>query len=245
MPPGPPWGGTARTSRSGCALQQQQEKGGACNAIRGGCCVNVMGMVARRVQPAVCDDTAPAAAASAILTINSGSGAAQQQQHQQYAAPVSTAMQLRDCQFQMRMVWSSDADTIQGYSWWNCEWLKEMVRRMRTSFFAIGAGYTEGMIQGYSWWNCRTGQITCQMLASGTGCKLQLGPTKSSTSKLATAYLVGTPAHSARQVSRVCGMHSRRSTHSAAHLHGADVVQVAQQREQAPDGKRQGLRGQG
>ena len=29
-------------------------------------------------------------------------------------------MQLRDCQFHMRMVWSSEADAIQGYSWWNC-----------------------------------------------------------------------------------------------------------------------------
>jgi hypothetical protein len=24
----------------------------------------------------------------------------------------------RTCQFQMRMVWSSEAETIQGYSWW-------------------------------------------------------------------------------------------------------------------------------
>ncbi len=29
-------------------------------------------------------------------------------------------MQVRLCQFQMRMVWSSEADTIQGYSLWNC-----------------------------------------------------------------------------------------------------------------------------
>ncbi len=28
------------------------------------------------------------------------------------APPVSTAMHCRDCQFQMRMVWSSEADTI-------------------------------------------------------------------------------------------------------------------------------------
>ena len=34
--------------------------------------------------------------------------------------PVSTEMQVRDCQFQMRMVWSSLALTIQGCSWWNC-----------------------------------------------------------------------------------------------------------------------------
>lgn len=34
--------------------------------------------------------------------------------------PVNTDMQVRDCQFQMRMVWSSLALTIQGCSWWNC-----------------------------------------------------------------------------------------------------------------------------
>ena len=30
--------------------------------------------------------------------------------------PVSTLMQLRDCQFQMRMVWSSEQLMIHGYS---------------------------------------------------------------------------------------------------------------------------------
>jgi hypothetical protein len=28
-------------------------------------------------------------------------------------------MQVRACQFQMRMVWSSEAETIHGASWWN------------------------------------------------------------------------------------------------------------------------------
>jgi hypothetical protein len=35
-------------------------------------------------------------------------------------APVSTLMHCLLCQFQVRMVWSSLADTIQGYSLWNC-----------------------------------------------------------------------------------------------------------------------------
>ena len=33
--------------------------------------------------------------------------------------PVSVAMQVRLCQFQMRIVWSSDALTIQGLTSWN------------------------------------------------------------------------------------------------------------------------------
>ncbi len=36
-------------------------------------------------------------------------------------------MHVRDCQFQMRIVWSSDADTIQGYSLWNCHKGQQMV----------------------------------------------------------------------------------------------------------------------